>query len=163
MYRKFWIVDDLSIFLFVSFLPFPRYLVFIKARVLVVHGHKTLTMSQAQSLCSITVQCWQHLSGQKLPSLVHYMIFLCHEVGLVDGCLAQYTHPALTSLNSYINIPYNEWVLACHLPFVYGFWLFPRSRISWKKCMSRSKVHIVSYISSPLQLNIVNILAHILT
>lgn len=150
MYRKFWMVDNLSIFLFVSFFTFPRYLAFSEVRVFVVLGHRILTMSQAQKMCSITVQCWQHPSQQKPPSLLHYDFFMSW--GRIGGWVSRSVHTTYFLLNSYITVPYNEWALACHIPFVESFWLFPRGRISWTKCVNRSKVYIVSYISSPSNL-----------
>lgn len=115
MYIIFWIVDDLRTF---CFLPFPRYLVFSKATVLVVTwpqntGH--IPGKKVSELLFYKLQCWQHLGGQTPTVLAHYMIFLCHERGLVGGCLAQYTHAAPPSLNSYI--PYHIMnIFGCHYP-----------------------------------------------
>lgn len=152
MYRIFWIVDDLRTF-FVS-CHFQDILFLVKLMCLWLHGHRTSAISQgkkAHNFCSIKIQCWQHLGGQKPTGLAHYMICLCHETGLVGGCLAQYKHTSPPSLNSYITIPYNDYMWLS-LYFVSSYWLFARCRISWTKYMSNFRVNIVLYMSPPSNL-----------
>lgn len=120
--------------------------------------------TKAQNLCSIRIQCWQHSSGQKPTGLAHYMISLCHEIGLVGGCspFFEFLHHHIEynlknknkqTMNQKPRRPqqYNEYTWLS-LPFVFSFWLFHRSKISWTKCMSNFRVHIVSYMSPPSNL-----------
>lgn len=135
----------------------PSYLVFSKARfskvILCFHGHRTLAMSQgtkAQNLYSIKIQCWQHSHGQRPTGLAHYMICLCHEMGLV--WLSSSVHTCSTVFEFlYHHIQYNEYTWLSVL-FVLSFWLFHRNRISWTTCMINFRTHTVSYISPPSSL-----------
>ena len=84
-----------------------------------------------------------------------YDLFMSWE--RISGWLSSSVHTCCSPFFEFLHtIPYNEYIWLS-LSFVYSFWLFPRSRISWTKYMSNFRVHIVSYMSPSSNLIFINI------